>query len=253
MFQAGISQADHSGGFVDVQLRPASVVGIYSSEASIELAQGRLALRWQRHGGTICAKAPQSEHSAVVDCGSSGGTIEAITYAAVGHNNQHSGLCGQFQFDGSMQPGLADGAHSDVLGAVQHACVGQQRCELHVATLLEQLDIHNDALPLPNGEVPAIWVQAQCTKPATIYTTASIPSGSTATLHIPTAIHGWASPQVTLVGLPDAAQLYPTQQDAVERDGVSGVSMTMDHANRAEVQMTLASGTYSLVASDAQY
>jgi len=254
-YLAGISQADHSGGFVDVELRPASVIGIHSSEASIELAHGSLALQWQRHGGTICAKAPQGDHTAVVDCGTDGGVVGSISYAAIGHNYQHSGLCGKFAFDGAAQPGLAMGASSQVLGAVQHACVGHQSCQLHVSTLLEQLDDHHqDTLPLPDGEVPSIWVQAQCTKPATIHTTASIPSGSTATLHIPAAIHGWTSPQVMLVGTaPDAVQLYPVPvHDAVQQAGVSAVRLAMDHAKRTEVQLTLASGKYSLVASNIQ-
>lgn len=233
---AGFTDLRRTGLGPVVAMSAANTPALSSAAVSFAAPAGLLSFQWQRHGGVQCGKSPENQGlknpalplhvPLVIDCGSMGGVISAVSFASWG---LPFGYCGNFEVNNSCN--LANTTNT-----VQSICVGQQFCELPTT-----VDFWTDPC---FGQIKRLYVEVQCSGVGAITATAVVPVNGQSLVTLPLYAISAADALVTESG----TTIYSNGNFVPGVDGI--LSASLNTAGDA-VTVTVTSGTYNFVLTSA--
>jgi hypothetical protein len=225
------------GGGLHLHLRPAAggALDVAAARVRIDTARGLVEHAWRREGGAQCGKAAAGDE-VQLDCGASGGVIEAVRFASFG--TPGGGGCRSV-----TSPFTASGScHAPASEAiVRQRCLGRRACVLSSTAAQFAFDHdHEDGGGGGDGsggqrceaadeEPMALWVDVQCSHPHSLHVQATVPIGVSASLYLPVRSLEMVRPQLLeAVAAATAAQdqtvarVTITEAEAEEGSGGGG-------------------------------
>jgi hypothetical protein len=182
---AGLDQEADKSGYSHLLLRVASAKSLSASSATMELPHGQVNFSWVREGGLQADKVALG-YEGHLNCGTRGGKIMNVAFASFGTPSAHPKSTQHLSSMGVEDDTCHAASSRDV---VEEACLGRAACTITASA--DHFFAKNDTLRTCRARGPEqplrLWVQAQCSQPASLSFSATVPVLATARVLFPVA------------------------------------------------------------------